>query len=217
MVTKFVSRIEEFGRTKIWNKRCEDIVAWEKSVGITFMSKRAGGRNGDRRHQRSVGDFSDLKGRRLIVAEIQEDTPDASKRAHRIKKAHGMLPTLSYMKGWRLDLYPTDGRRMCEQENKRNKAADETAKNAQAHQATIWDLDGIQHSDLRCHVLFQRQLLENGLRDLLKSQSVTRTHQQWLAQNQTKKNMYIKQYDKVEWRSTLAINPPNGSYTSPAD
>ncbi|KAG0349982.1 Aspartokinase [Gamsiella multidivaricata] len=36
------------------------------------MSKRAGGRNGDRGHQRSVGDFSDLKGRRLLAAEIQE-------------------------------------------------------------------------------------------------------------------------------------------------
>ncbi|KAI7824322.1 hypothetical protein BC939DRAFT_502748 [Gamsiella multidivaricata] len=80
MVTKFVSRIEEFGRTKIWNKRCEDTVAWEKSVGITFMSKRAGGRNGDRGHQRSVGDFSDLKGRRLLAAEIQEGRQAANYR-----------------------------------------------------------------------------------------------------------------------------------------
>ncbi|KAI1292759.1 hypothetical protein EDD11_008590 [Mortierella claussenii] len=41
---------------------------------------------------------------------------DCQKRAHRIKKIHGMLPTLSYMKNWRPDLYDTDICRMCELE-----------------------------------------------------------------------------------------------------
>jgi hypothetical protein len=60
MATMFVSEIEDFGRTDIWNKRCEDTIAWEKSVGITIMSKRAGGRTGAEGHLRSGGDFSDL-------------------------------------------------------------------------------------------------------------------------------------------------------------
>jgi len=41
---------------------------------------------------------------------------DCRKRAHKIKKMHGMLPTLSYMKQWRPDLYETDICRMCELE-----------------------------------------------------------------------------------------------------
>jgi ribonuclease HI len=41
-------------------------------------------------------------------------TADCHKRAHKIKKMHGMLPTLSYMKQWRPDLYETDICRMCE-------------------------------------------------------------------------------------------------------
>ncbi|KAF9377104.1 hypothetical protein BGX21_003280, partial [Mortierella sp. AD011] len=64
MATVFVAEIEEFGRTGIWNKRCEETVAWEKSVGITTMSKRARGRTGDEGHPRSGGDFSDLTRRR---------------------------------------------------------------------------------------------------------------------------------------------------------
>ncbi|KAF9146069.1 hypothetical protein BGX20_006881, partial [Mortierella sp. AD010] len=39
---------------------------------------------------------------------------DCRKRAHRIKKLHGMLPTLVYMKHWRPDLYNTDICRVCE-------------------------------------------------------------------------------------------------------
>ncbi|KAG0283535.1 hypothetical protein BGZ98_006295, partial [Dissophora globulifera] len=33
---------------------------------------------------------------------------DCSKRAHRVKKLHGMLPTQSYMRHWRPDLYQDD-------------------------------------------------------------------------------------------------------------
>jgi ribonuclease HI len=40
-------------------------------------------------------------------------TADCKKRAHRVKKMHGMLPTLTYMKRWRPDLYPSDTCRMC--------------------------------------------------------------------------------------------------------
>ena len=70
--TAFVSRLEEYGRTDLWNKRCEDTVAWEKSVGITAMSKRAGGRIGVAGHLRSGGDFSDLTRRRLLATDVRE-------------------------------------------------------------------------------------------------------------------------------------------------
>jgi hypothetical protein len=39
---RFVQRIEAFGREELWNKRCEDTIEWEKSVGITARKKRAG-------------------------------------------------------------------------------------------------------------------------------------------------------------------------------
>lgn len=41
---------------------------------------------------------------------------DCSKRAHRLKKMHGMLPTLQYMQRWKPHLYPTDECRVCETE-----------------------------------------------------------------------------------------------------
>jgi ribonuclease HI len=41
---------------------------------------------------------------------------DCSLRAHRIKKLHGMLPTLTYMKTWKPHLYVTDICRACELE-----------------------------------------------------------------------------------------------------
>ncbi|KAF9304063.1 hypothetical protein BG003_001797, partial [Podila horticola] len=39
---------------------------------------------------------------------------DCSKRAHRVKKMHGMLPTMQYMQRWKPHLYPTDTCRVCE-------------------------------------------------------------------------------------------------------
>jgi ribonuclease HI len=78
--TAFVSRLEEYGRTGLWNKRCEDTVAWEKSVGITAMSKRAKGRIDVGGHLRSGGDFSDLTRRRLLAPDVRETWSKADGR-----------------------------------------------------------------------------------------------------------------------------------------
>ena len=39
MADKFVEEIEEHGRVGIWKERCAITVEWEKSVGITTVSK----------------------------------------------------------------------------------------------------------------------------------------------------------------------------------
>jgi hypothetical protein len=57
MAGRFVSAIEEAGRTEIWNKRCKVTVDWEKAHGISAMSKRAGRRNCAEGHRRSSIDF----------------------------------------------------------------------------------------------------------------------------------------------------------------
>jgi len=80
MATSFVTYIEEFGRVGIWNKRCEDTAAWEKSVGITAMSKRVGERTGDGEHRRSCGDFSDLTRRRVTAPNRKDITRVADER-----------------------------------------------------------------------------------------------------------------------------------------
>ena len=63
MAGKFVKAIEEFGRTELWGARCKTTVEWEKSVGITAVSKRARGRTGVGEHLGSGSDFSDLTSR----------------------------------------------------------------------------------------------------------------------------------------------------------
>ena len=74
MATQFVTKIEEFGRTEIWNKRCEETVAWEKTVGITAKSKRPEGQ------RRRGGDFSDLQRRRLTKEEKGDIAQGADER-----------------------------------------------------------------------------------------------------------------------------------------
>ncbi|KFH70051.1 hypothetical protein MVEG_04854 [Podila verticillata NRRL 6337] len=63
MAGKFVKALEEFGQTELWGARCTTTVEWEKSVGITAMSKRARGRTGVGEHLGSSSDFSDLTAR----------------------------------------------------------------------------------------------------------------------------------------------------------
>ncbi|KAF9271820.1 hypothetical protein BGZ74_005619, partial [Mortierella antarctica] len=63
MAGKFVAALEEFGRTELWGARCMATVEWEKSVGITAVSKRARGRTGVGDHLSSGSDFSDLNSR----------------------------------------------------------------------------------------------------------------------------------------------------------
>ena len=60
MAGRFARALEDFGRYVIWNRRCEITVEWERSMGITTMSKRAKGRTGVEDHLRSGGDLFDL-------------------------------------------------------------------------------------------------------------------------------------------------------------
>ncbi|KAF9994196.1 hypothetical protein BGZ80_007895, partial [Entomortierella chlamydospora] len=53
MVGRFVSAIEELGRTEIWNRRRELTVKWKRGNDITSMSKRAKGRTCVGGHRRS--------------------------------------------------------------------------------------------------------------------------------------------------------------------
>jgi len=57
MAGKFVRGIEEFGRTEIWNRRCEITIEWERENNITSVSKRARGRNCVEGHRRNRNDF----------------------------------------------------------------------------------------------------------------------------------------------------------------
>ncbi|KAF9579487.1 hypothetical protein BGW38_004235 [Lunasporangiospora selenospora] len=72
MAARFIESIEEFGRTQIWDPRCKATVEWERSRGITAVSKRAGRRNGAERHQRSRGDFSDLNNPLRLKPDLKE-------------------------------------------------------------------------------------------------------------------------------------------------
>ncbi|KAF9181904.1 hypothetical protein BGZ51_003857 [Haplosporangium sp. Z 767] len=56
----FTRALEDFGCDVIWNRRCEITAEWERSMGITTMSKRAKGRTGVEGHLRSGGDLFDL-------------------------------------------------------------------------------------------------------------------------------------------------------------
>ncbi|KAF9303393.1 hypothetical protein BG003_002061, partial [Podila horticola] len=46
MAGKFIKSIEEFSQTELWGTRCKTTAEWEKSVGITAVSKRAWGCTG---------------------------------------------------------------------------------------------------------------------------------------------------------------------------
>ncbi|KFH74139.1 hypothetical protein MVEG_01352 [Podila verticillata NRRL 6337] len=41
MVDRFAMSIEEFGRTEIWNRRCDATIAWERTIDITARDKKA--------------------------------------------------------------------------------------------------------------------------------------------------------------------------------
>ncbi|KAF8960196.1 hypothetical protein BGZ52_012665, partial [Haplosporangium bisporale] len=47
MVERFVTSIEDFGRTEIWNSRCEATVTWEKTIGITTKNKKTRASSGN--------------------------------------------------------------------------------------------------------------------------------------------------------------------------
>ncbi|KAG0321686.1 hypothetical protein BG000_003131 [Podila horticola] len=47
MVERFASSIEEYGRTEIWNNRCNVTIAWEKTISITARSKKTRSSSGN--------------------------------------------------------------------------------------------------------------------------------------------------------------------------
>ncbi|KAF8966205.1 hypothetical protein BGZ46_000411, partial [Entomortierella lignicola] len=104
MATMFVTEMEEFGRTGIWNKRCEDTIAWEKSVGITTMSKRDRGHTGDERHQRSGGDFSDLTRRQAHIPNVMDVRRAADERVLQHSLGQIKLGMMESLKGLKTTL-----------------------------------------------------------------------------------------------------------------
>ena len=71
MADRFITLIENYGRQGIWNVRCSKTVEWEKSVGITTVSKRARVGNPGTRvegHGRSSGDYNSFYQDRWRVA-----------------------------------------------------------------------------------------------------------------------------------------------------
>ncbi|KAF9367799.1 hypothetical protein BGX21_007055, partial [Mortierella sp. AD011] len=77
MVGRFVSAVEEFGRTEIWNKRCKVTVEWERENGITSMSKRVRGRNCVGRHRPSRSGSIGSAFRQRPVVGVKDIRPEA--------------------------------------------------------------------------------------------------------------------------------------------
>ena len=101
--------------------------------------------------------------------------------------------------------------------NAGNNMADTVAKGA--HAKDTWDLDPSVHTGMNCHAMFKGKLVEVDPRQLLKQQSVARTHHQWANQGRTK--AWIKDWREIEWRTTLAIvhnyHSPRSMFTSTSD
>ncbi|KAF9342149.1 hypothetical protein BGX34_008684 [Mortierella sp. NVP85] len=47
MAYRFVSKIEEIGKKKIWLERCKVTIEWEKEQGITSVRKRSKAQNAE--------------------------------------------------------------------------------------------------------------------------------------------------------------------------
>jgi hypothetical protein len=108
MVTKFVTDVEEFGRTGIWNKRCEATVAWEKSIGITAMSKRARGHSGAEGRPSSGSDFSDLTRRQVLWPDVLESRKKADERVFKHFMGYTRLDIMERPQGLKTNLLTLD-------------------------------------------------------------------------------------------------------------
>ncbi|KAK3825940.1 MAG: hypothetical protein J3Q66DRAFT_385032 [Benniella sp.] len=76
------------------------------------------------RTQKNIRDWTQVEWRSSLAIIHDRNAPkglftsmaDCHNRAHRVKKLHGMLPTLTYMKHWKPDLYAEDTCRRCLEE-----------------------------------------------------------------------------------------------------
>ena len=101
MAGKFVKALEEFGRTELWGARCTTTVEWEKSVGITAVSKRARGRTGVGEHLGSSSDFSDLASRPRSGTDTLELMLHADTRVLKQYQGHLRLDVMERMGGFK--------------------------------------------------------------------------------------------------------------------
>ena len=103
--------------------------------------------------------------------------------------------------------------------NEGNEAADKLANKAHNGGLLPWTLNTKHNSSIRTHLTFCGHPAEDDLRGILKQQSALRNHYDWTTQNRVKQ--HIKQWDEIEWRSSLAIihdyNPAGGFFTSQGD
>ena len=97
MADRFISGIEDYGRAGIWNARCSKTIEWEKSVGITAVSKRTRLENPGTRvvgHGRSRSDYNSFNQDRSRVTNVKELYKIADDR---IKQAYLGSMTLDVM------------------------------------------------------------------------------------------------------------------------
>ena len=83
MADRFITLIESYGRQSIWNARCSNTVKWERSVGITTVSKRARvGNPGTcvEGHGRSSGDYNSFYQDKTRVEDVKDLYKTADKR-----------------------------------------------------------------------------------------------------------------------------------------
>ncbi len=83
MTDRFITLIEEYGRQGIWKPRCKKTVEWEKSVGITAVSKRARPEKPGTRAEgrgRSSSDYNSFDQNRFAVTRVKEIFKTADKR-----------------------------------------------------------------------------------------------------------------------------------------
>ena len=107
--TKFVSQIEEIGRTEVWGKRCEDTIAWEKTVGITARDKRPLERRGVRpEERRRTGDFSDLRQHRRPTVAREDINSEADRRVLLHYQGKRKLDVMEGLRGLQTQLLMLD-------------------------------------------------------------------------------------------------------------
>ena len=109
MAGRFVKAVEEFGRTEIWNKRCKVTVDWERELGITAVSKRAGRRNCVGDHRRSGSDFMGPTLRQGPALDVTEIRTDADKRVLQSYTKQAELNVMERLGGCKFLMTPDRG------------------------------------------------------------------------------------------------------------
>lgn len=103
--------------------------------------------------------------------------------------------------------------------NEGNEATDALARSAHSSGLVPWKITDGEKGAGSTVVTLNGQTLEDGVRRVLKQQSITRNHYEWLQQQL--REIYIRQWKDIDWRATLGIihnnNHPGAFFTSQQD